>query len=543
MNNPVVKLPLSIALITKGKTDLVFSRARHILGRWSCVAGSVLCLLCLLINSGCAYYAYNNRRLHPEDIYQVTRATFDISDSRGRDDVLVLMALSGGGSRAAYFSTSVMFKLQNFFKDIDLLKEVDAISSVSGGSLAAAYYCVTADKRKSLTVRIMGGLDVSGLQDQVLEKIVYQSEKGLLGFIGRMTDAERLAIEKALTDSSDVPKIARLQQYSITESLSRDVWEEERVKDLMQRNFQLRWFGRWFYPHNIARYWLTSFDRSDIMAQTFSANLFRTYSLRWDMRFSDLNPERPYLLLNATDATEDYCPEPVQETSCETDEPRFGQPFIFTTEDFRKKLDSDIQQYRLANAVMASAAFPGAFNFVTLRDFRAKGEDNVKHVHVFDGGNSDNLGLNTLRKVIDLNLNRYPGRYRSIVILIVDSYIRPRGIESWRFDARGVLSYIIDFNFMNTFDSLLTANRKQQLKDLELFKDSLIEEKGIDVRVVHFTFQDIDDNPELKRRLDTIPTRFKIAAEHARWIDEAVDILFEQKRTELEDVRRQLDKH
>jgi hypothetical protein len=48
------------------------------------------------------------------------------------------IAISGGGSRSANFSAAVMFELQR----LDFLRRVDAISSVSGGSLTAAYYCL-----------------------------------------------------------------------------------------------------------------------------------------------------------------------------------------------------------------------------------------------------------------------------------------------------------------------------------------------------------------------------------------------------------------
>ncbi|MDQ1924823.1 patatin-like phospholipase family protein [Massilia pseudoviolaceinigra] len=52
------------------------------------------------------------------------------------------LAISGGGSRAAVFSWSVLEKLAQ----LGILEHVDAISSVSGGSLAAATYVLSADQ-------------------------------------------------------------------------------------------------------------------------------------------------------------------------------------------------------------------------------------------------------------------------------------------------------------------------------------------------------------------------------------------------------------
>lgn len=63
-------------------------------------------------------------------------------NSSRNDGFFVGLALSGGGSRSANFSAACMFQLER----IGLLDRVDYISSVSGGSLAGAYYCLCDDK-------------------------------------------------------------------------------------------------------------------------------------------------------------------------------------------------------------------------------------------------------------------------------------------------------------------------------------------------------------------------------------------------------------
>jgi len=68
------------------------------------------------------------------------------SDSTGEmGDSLILLAFSGGGTRAAALSYGVMQELRDTYivsndSEIRLLDEVDTISSVSGGSFTAAYY-------------------------------------------------------------------------------------------------------------------------------------------------------------------------------------------------------------------------------------------------------------------------------------------------------------------------------------------------------------------------------------------------------------------
>jgi predicted acylesterase/phospholipase RssA len=73
----------------------------------------------------------SSRRVQPAS--GPATAPVEVSD----DGYFVGLALSGGGSRSANFSAACMFQLQRF----GLLQRVDYISSVSGGSLAGAYYC------------------------------------------------------------------------------------------------------------------------------------------------------------------------------------------------------------------------------------------------------------------------------------------------------------------------------------------------------------------------------------------------------------------
>jgi predicted acylesterase/phospholipase RssA len=63
------------------------------------------------------------------------------------DNPVIGLSCSGGGSRAAYFTAAILSEIQRGVKRIseprpDLLSRLSAISSVSGGSLAAAYFAL-----------------------------------------------------------------------------------------------------------------------------------------------------------------------------------------------------------------------------------------------------------------------------------------------------------------------------------------------------------------------------------------------------------------
>src|SRR2546427_7991003 len=175
------------------------------------------------------------------------------------------------------------------------------------------------------------------------------------------------------------------------------------------------------------------------------------------------NPARPNLVLNATIGSRSY----------DEDDPvrakLFGTVFTFTHEDFAAKLNSDVADYELARAVMASATFPAAFNYMTLRDFHEPPDcpdhGGVCYVHVFDGGNSDNLGLISIKRVLLSGRARATREYERIVVVFVDAFRRSLGVSPSSADPRGLLSYVIDTNFLDATDSLLEANRQRILEE------------------------------------------------------------------------------
>lgn len=110
--------------------------------------GLTCCLLLLL--SSCAHYAIDDTPLEqwtPERSNSyIKRVTSDRSSQ-----LLVLVAFSGGGTRAASFSYGVLQELADTEVSTGkgsrpLLHEIDIISSVSGGSFTSAYYGLYGDR-------------------------------------------------------------------------------------------------------------------------------------------------------------------------------------------------------------------------------------------------------------------------------------------------------------------------------------------------------------------------------------------------------------
>jgi predicted acylesterase/phospholipase RssA len=207
-----------------------------------------------------------------------------------RDGYFVGLAMSGGGSRSANFSAACMFELQR----IGLLQHVDYISSVSGGSLTAAYYCLNHEK-----------------------------------------------------------------------------WNPEEVQKRLTHSFASDILTQCFLPWISVALIFTDYDRSDLLANTLSANLYTQNGKA--QTFGDLLPDRPRLLINATDL-------------------QSGRRFVFCNETFNE-INSDLSKYPIAYAVSASSSVPVVLHQVTLRDYSTTFEN---YRHLVDGGVTDNLGISTL---------------------------------------------------------------------------------------------------------------------------------------------------
>ena len=108
-----------------------------------------LCFAFILL-SGCASYGVVDNKSESESA-SAHPYSFKTVARRGAGDISLMLAFSGGGTRAAALAYGVMLELRDTIVVIDgqprrLLDEVDFISSVSGGSFTSAYYGLFGDR-------------------------------------------------------------------------------------------------------------------------------------------------------------------------------------------------------------------------------------------------------------------------------------------------------------------------------------------------------------------------------------------------------------
>jgi len=109
----------------------------------------ILCFAAVVLMGGCAHYPVNAPLKHFDA--QAGYRFNNLSSPENSDELLVVLAFSGGGTRAAALSYGVLEQLAKTQIPVAghsrrLLDEVDLISSVSGGSFTAAYYALFGDR-------------------------------------------------------------------------------------------------------------------------------------------------------------------------------------------------------------------------------------------------------------------------------------------------------------------------------------------------------------------------------------------------------------
>lgn len=296
----------------------------------------------------------------------------------------------------------------------------------------------------------------------------------------------------------------------VTPNLARTVWKESIIYPLLQSNYIDRWRINCWRPENIVRY-ATYFDRTDVMAETFAEGLFGgTRDTEKSFLFRDLNPRRPYLILNSTN---------------NTDSVAVPELFTFTEQDF-ETIRSRLDLFPVAYGVAGSAAFPGAFHYVTLRNYSKPDE---KFIHIMDGGVMDNLGLESLWRIL---LRDDGARYRNVPVLVIVADARPatRAKSEADYDPRSFWDYFVDFsNVQDTYSLLMVEN--QRLRSREFGKYVKSRGNGL---FLHLRFDALkEQHRDLYDKVSSIPTNFKICDEQALNLRKAAEILVDKAVEEL----------
>lgn len=300
------------------------------------------------------------------------------SDSAQQPPV-VLVAASGGGSRAAVYTALALERLNADFPDI--ARNIQAISSVSGGSLANAVY----------VSRLLGA--EAGCPDR-------QCVRGLEG---------------AVSGDFILPTLigALLPRQSRSDALERR-WKEQPVglsdhalSHLVSGWTESRRRGDGHPPFPIPLFNATTLDGHNVVISPLPRSLYVPYELAPDSNHYDRIPGRPTWV--------------------------YYRDGIYGLEDLLRHYDP-----HLSEAVRASASFPFGFPMVEVEttqplayspDARDR-RPGRKEVRLTDGGALSNSGMWPL---FNLMMNKAPElRQRGVLLIVIDASKMPslRGVQS-----------------------------------------------------------------------------------------------------------------
>jgi predicted acylesterase/phospholipase RssA len=271
----------------------------------------------------------------------------DVASSVGEDRVKLGLALSGGGFRAAFFHIGVLARMA----ELGLLRRVEVLSTVSGGSILGALYYLHV---------------------------------------------------KRLLESKPDAEVDDRDYVEIVETIAADFF------DGVERNLRARTFSSLGANFRMRR---PDYSRSDRIGELYDESFYRRFRTEpgerirmRDLKIGDFDPERdnpgrqakiPILLLNATVLNDGH--------AWRFEAVRMGEPLRPAA---ARRMDSNMvlrragyeemtpkqRDFHLGVAVAASACFP-AFPPLAISELYP---DDIR-VQLVDGGVYDNQGLQGLR--------------------------------------------------------------------------------------------------------------------------------------------------
>lgn len=347
-------------------------------------------------------------------------ATRSLDEQVRADENFISLSISGGGNRSAVFGTEAMFALDQW----GLLDQVDAVSGVSGGSVPAALHAISCDP------------DDDG---------AYCDE-------ARPGDALR--------------------------------WDYATISDRIERNLGTAFVLKRFSPDDIFRRFTTHRTTMDVLTEAIADEVMHHPNGERSIRFADLNPRRPNLIVNATNVTID---RKYLEAEARIEHPSkrlalIGERshFAFTDYYFEKLLRSDLSNVPVSYAVAASAAFPVIIDMPTLARYSplalAPDRPRIDFIHLSDASIHDNAGITEIEVILRGILNgsaeyRAAERPRRVVVLILDATLNEAiGVARSDPDPRNLESMIWPLRLLNTTTAIAvmlestSGLRKDQLE-------------------------------------------------------------------------------
>jgi predicted acylesterase/phospholipase RssA len=293
----------------------------------------------------------------PEAWRSLTEALGDVGAARAlaRYRGKVGLALSGGGFRASLFHLGVLAKLA----EMDVLRGIEALSTVSGGSIVGAHYYLEVQ-------RLLEGKSDKDIRREDYIRLVRRVQRTFFRGIRKNLRT------RALRDLQAVLRMIFSKSYSRSHRLG-ELYESEIYKSVKD--------GRNGAVRTLSQLLMKPFGELD-------KNKFKPKFFNWRRE-----AKVPVLLLNTTSLNSGHS---WQFTARWMGEPPASDHNVQVIERYRRLWYEQaptpaLREYRLGYAVAASACVPGLLEPLVIRELYPG-----QTVRLVDGGVHDNQGIDGL---------------------------------------------------------------------------------------------------------------------------------------------------
>ncbi len=439
-------------------------------------------VVCLVLFCSCATYKPNPRLEKAEDLKSIRLSTFMAKDRS--DELLLVLTFSGGGTRAAAMSYGILEALAK----VEIPQQPNQNDTYSGHTLLDEVDMISSVSGGSFTAAYYGLHGKKAFEDYK-ERFLYRN------------------VQSAI------------------------MW---------------RVFNPFLWPKLISK----GYNRSILAADYYDKILFDGKSMG-----DIINSDGPAIIIQATDILDGY-------------------NFSFTPYFFNL-ICSSLNNFSVSQAVAASSAFPGAFSGISLTNYAgqcgyqsepwvyeaiqerkpmdplnlfAKREllytnsEDKKYVHLYDGGVSDNLGLEGplidlaqfVERGVDLKELGLENT-RRVVFIIVNAQTNKSEEMKYlnvkqapprtKISVSAALATLMNSSNFDTIYMFQKYFEEKFLKKQIAGKDI----SDIDLEIIHITFEEITDEEE-RKFFENLPTSLQLPPETVdRVREKAGELLYQSE--------------
>lgn len=286
------------------------------------------------------------------DAAKTLQDVLNVSDAAVQSILLgkVGLALSGGGFRASLYHIGVLAKLA----ELDLLRHIEVLSCVSGGSIIGAHYYLEL-KRELEKNEVLSRADYIGIVSRVEKEFLRGVQSNIRTRVASSIPASlQMAFQPGYTRTSRAGELYEKRLYSRIDGIGSRPLRSLPIKPKGTTSFSPR-YDNWSHV-------------SKVPMLVLNATAINT-GHNWQFTATWMG-ESPQAINGAIDAI-----------------PRLRRMYI----DGRDPIPQKFQDIPLGQAVGASAAVPGVFEPIELRNAYPDWT-----VRLSDGGVHDNQGLASL---------------------------------------------------------------------------------------------------------------------------------------------------